>query len=460
VYSVISRPSFESISDYHDSIIRDLDTLDGQVPIILVANKTDRADDRQVSQLEGKGLAKKLGCRFVEASAKEGKNVDTIFHYIAGALHKRGPPRPKAQQNLPLQSSTLSTMKKVVEKPNFLTWWRSREKRLRNNKDNFSPSEKPMMEEEEEEEENAPTDESGSNSDGLKQHGQHVGTGRSITSAFVGKSGQVTSDWASSGDALGGPEVDTKREELTIAFEVFLREHPYMGTSHDLQSMDIFNIRGTESRLQATYNFVLDWLQPSPAPGMVRVSWTCVSTWLENTKSRSRQRSDILQRCGKRVSLQVDKGRKVAAVDFAMAAAGPPNSSSISVTSSDSVNSSTGSVVTQETSYTSQDTDGTSDNDTSMEASIDHHGDPNPFIPAGVKMFMLLCVNSPMGLIKLENVDVTDVEKDDELFSRLRSEYRRCRGSRNWSPFMKPKTMHYIKVCECWDCPPKVTTDK
>lgn len=53
------------------------------VPKIIVGNKCDfRSRDRCVSYEEGKELAKKHGASFVEASAKEGLNVDTIFQTL------------------------------------------------------------------------------------------------------------------------------------------------------------------------------------------------------------------------------------------------------------------------------------------------------------------------------------------------------------------------------------------
>ena len=47
--------------------------------IMLVGNKCDLIDKRQVSVEEGQDLAKAFGCKFVEASAKTRENIEFIF---------------------------------------------------------------------------------------------------------------------------------------------------------------------------------------------------------------------------------------------------------------------------------------------------------------------------------------------------------------------------------------------
>lgn len=74
-----------------------------------------------------------------------------------------------------------------------------------------------------------------------------------------------------------------------------------------------------------------------------------------------------------------------------------------------------------------------------------NYEDIDPFIPAGTKKYMLLLVNTGR-LIKVANVDVTDLTRDEEVFERLRNRYRQVRGRRAHNPFIKPKKMHYIKV--------------
>ncbi|KAI9022599.1 P-loop containing nucleoside triphosphate hydrolase protein [Hyaloraphidium curvatum] len=56
------------------------------VIIVLVGNKTDLADKRQVSTEEGEKKSKELNVMFIETSAKAGYNVKALFRKIAQAL--------------------------------------------------------------------------------------------------------------------------------------------------------------------------------------------------------------------------------------------------------------------------------------------------------------------------------------------------------------------------------------
>lgn len=67
VYSVDNRRSFEFIQELRDK----LKALNGRdIPTVLVANKCDLSETRQVSTEEGKKLSKALGIPYLEVSAK------------------------------------------------------------------------------------------------------------------------------------------------------------------------------------------------------------------------------------------------------------------------------------------------------------------------------------------------------------------------------------------------------
>ncbi|CAF5124275.1 unnamed protein product [Rotaria magnacalcarata] len=53
---------------------------------MLVGNKTDLADKRQVSTEDGERKAKELNVMFIETSAKAGYNVKQLFRRVAAAL--------------------------------------------------------------------------------------------------------------------------------------------------------------------------------------------------------------------------------------------------------------------------------------------------------------------------------------------------------------------------------------
>jgi Ras-related protein Rab-6A len=56
------------------------------VIIVLVGNKTDLNDKREVTTAMGEEEAKRCGALFIETSAKVGQNVKQLFRKIAQAL--------------------------------------------------------------------------------------------------------------------------------------------------------------------------------------------------------------------------------------------------------------------------------------------------------------------------------------------------------------------------------------
>lgn len=72
------------------------------VIIMLVGNKTDLSDKRQVSTEEGERKAKELNVMFIETSAKAGYNVKQLFRRVAAAL-----PGMDSTENKPPEDSIL-----------------------------------------------------------------------------------------------------------------------------------------------------------------------------------------------------------------------------------------------------------------------------------------------------------------------------------------------------------------
>jgi len=85
-YAITSRESFEEIQGFHQQILRVKDK--DNFPMILVGNKCDLEYERQVGMNEGRDLAKHLGCRFMETSAKQPINVDESFFDIVREIRK------------------------------------------------------------------------------------------------------------------------------------------------------------------------------------------------------------------------------------------------------------------------------------------------------------------------------------------------------------------------------------
>jgi GTPase KRas protein len=86
VYSIISRNSFEEINTFYQQIrrVKDRDFF----PMVLIANKCDLEQERQVSSQEGRDLAKAFGCTFIETSAKQRINVDEAFYNVVREIRR------------------------------------------------------------------------------------------------------------------------------------------------------------------------------------------------------------------------------------------------------------------------------------------------------------------------------------------------------------------------------------
>ncbi|KAK9330820.1 ras family-domain-containing protein [Lipomyces starkeyi] len=83
VYDVTNRNSFVNTSKWIDDVRAERGN---DVIIVLVGNKTDLNDKRQVTTEDGEKKAKEFKVMFIETSAKAGHNVKTLFRRIAQAL--------------------------------------------------------------------------------------------------------------------------------------------------------------------------------------------------------------------------------------------------------------------------------------------------------------------------------------------------------------------------------------
>jgi len=87
VYSITSKATFDALDElYHKiQIVKEHDA----IPIVIVGNKCDLEDQRQVKLNEGDTLAKKYGSNasFMEASAKISKNVNEVFYELVKRMN-------------------------------------------------------------------------------------------------------------------------------------------------------------------------------------------------------------------------------------------------------------------------------------------------------------------------------------------------------------------------------------
>lgn len=83
VYDISNAKSFANTRKWVDDVRGERGN---DVIIVLVGNKTDLNDKREVTTAQGEEEAKKHNLMFIETSAKVGHNVKTLFKRIAQAL--------------------------------------------------------------------------------------------------------------------------------------------------------------------------------------------------------------------------------------------------------------------------------------------------------------------------------------------------------------------------------------
>ena len=76
VYDITDRNSFNDIQNWYDDCKKQTAKT---IQIVLIGNKSDLENNRQISYDEGKNLADKNNFIFLETSAKTGKNINDIF---------------------------------------------------------------------------------------------------------------------------------------------------------------------------------------------------------------------------------------------------------------------------------------------------------------------------------------------------------------------------------------------
>jgi len=77
VYAIDSFQSFSLVKEFHAQILRV--TEQDAVPFLLVGNKSDIVDSREVDKSAAENLASEINCNFYETSAKTNYNVEVAF---------------------------------------------------------------------------------------------------------------------------------------------------------------------------------------------------------------------------------------------------------------------------------------------------------------------------------------------------------------------------------------------
>ena len=84
IYDITKKETFNRIADWLTFIEKSIiNNGDDEVVIILVGNKKDLNEKREVTFKEGLEMSKLHGLPFFETSAKTNINIDNLFDFIA-----------------------------------------------------------------------------------------------------------------------------------------------------------------------------------------------------------------------------------------------------------------------------------------------------------------------------------------------------------------------------------------
>lgn len=88
--------SFEELQSFREQILRVKG--DTPVPMVLIGNKCDLAEQRQVMTRQGQELAKSWGCPFFETSAQAEINIEAAFREVLREYNRLCAPAPKTEK--------------------------------------------------------------------------------------------------------------------------------------------------------------------------------------------------------------------------------------------------------------------------------------------------------------------------------------------------------------------------
>jgi len=104
VFSIADRSSFEDINQFYELIVDVKEETMGitKVPLVLVGNKADLVDKRQVSSKEASDDAAKKNATYIETSAKNGDSVSEAFENLVRQFIRLDPPKPVGKATFPM----------------------------------------------------------------------------------------------------------------------------------------------------------------------------------------------------------------------------------------------------------------------------------------------------------------------------------------------------------------------
>ncbi|XP_021376346.1 ras-related protein Ral-A-like [Mizuhopecten yessoensis] len=87
VFSITEQESFQATAEFREQILRVKN--DDNIPFLLVGNKCDLEDKRQVTIDEAQTRAQQWAVPYVETSAKTRANVDKVFYDLMREIRSR-----------------------------------------------------------------------------------------------------------------------------------------------------------------------------------------------------------------------------------------------------------------------------------------------------------------------------------------------------------------------------------
>jgi len=87
VYDITNKCSFDEIDEWIE-LLKDIKNSD--IPMVIVGNRCDLKDRREVTVEEGELKAKKYGAEFIKTSALSGENIEKAFEILMRRVTKIG----------------------------------------------------------------------------------------------------------------------------------------------------------------------------------------------------------------------------------------------------------------------------------------------------------------------------------------------------------------------------------
>jgi len=83
VYDITRRSTFESLESWRKEMLKNTSE---EPAVVVIGNKLDLSNLREVKTEEGRRYAKEINAPFFETSARDGKNVEAAFETLVKTI--------------------------------------------------------------------------------------------------------------------------------------------------------------------------------------------------------------------------------------------------------------------------------------------------------------------------------------------------------------------------------------